>query len=211
VITATTPSKTCDAVWRHGGGRHRHPASLIIIRTRSQRRNSSPWSREHSSHRVTHRPRHRRGVVGYAPVLRLVVRCAGDGANPPYVLRPRQDRNIGRGGVAPRRRRVRALGLHKPTRFALSLQSRMLLPWCVEYFVAPSYLAQCGIIAGSLTVEQSTGSRNALPHGTKTLQARGVSFPPHRHGFPDSLAENLPLRRIEGGRCRHMALYSCVA
>jgi hypothetical protein len=60
---------------------------------------------------------------------------------------------------------VRALGLHKPTRFALSLQSPMLLPWCVEYFVAPSYLAQCGIIAGSLTVEQSTGSRNALPHG----------------------------------------------
>ena len=45
---------------------------------------------------------------------------------------------------------VRALGLHKPTRFALSLQSRMLLPWCSEYFVAPHYVKQTGLVAGSL-------------------------------------------------------------
>jgi hypothetical protein len=45
---------------------------------------------------------------------------------------------------------IRALGLHKPTRFALSPQSRMQLPWCVEYFVPPMYLATAGIIAGSL-------------------------------------------------------------
>ena len=45
---------------------------------------------------------------------------------------------------------VRALGLHKPTRFALSPQSRMLLPWCAEYFVPPMYLAAAGVIAGSL-------------------------------------------------------------
>jgi hypothetical protein len=62
---------------------------------------------------------------------------------------------------------VRALGLLKATRFALSLQSRMLLPWCVEYFVAPSYLAQCGIIAGSLTVEQ-------IDRLTQCLAARGL-------------------------------------
>ena len=45
---------------------------------------------------------------------------------------------------------VHALGLHKPTRFALSPQSRMQLPWCAEYFVPPMYLATAGVIAGSL-------------------------------------------------------------
>jgi hypothetical protein len=45
---------------------------------------------------------------------------------------------------------VRALGLHKPTRFALAPQSRMQLPWCAEYFVPPTYAAAAGIIAGSL-------------------------------------------------------------
>jgi hypothetical protein len=45
---------------------------------------------------------------------------------------------------------VRALGLHKPTRFALSLQSRMQLPWCAEYFVPPFYAVAAGVIAGSL-------------------------------------------------------------
>ena len=45
---------------------------------------------------------------------------------------------------------VHALGLHKPTRFALSLQSRMQLPWCAEYFVPPSYSVAAGVIAGSL-------------------------------------------------------------
>jgi hypothetical protein len=46
---------------------------------------------------------------------------------------------------------VRALGLHKPTRFALSLESRMLLPWCTEYFVPPSYAAAAEVVAGELT------------------------------------------------------------
>jgi hypothetical protein len=68
---------------------------------------------------------------------------------------------------------VRALGLHKPTRFALSAQSRMLLPWCVEYFVPPSYLAQCGIIAGALTAEQ-------IGRLTECLAARGLK--PLRRG-----------------------------
>jgi hypothetical protein len=49
---------------------------------------------------------------------------------------------------------VHALGLHKPTRFALSLESRMLLPWCPEYFVAPSYAAAANVIAGALTKKQ---------------------------------------------------------
>ena len=49
---------------------------------------------------------------------------------------------------------ARALGLHKPTRFALSLQSRMLLPWCAEYFVPQYYVQQAGVIAGSLTDDQ---------------------------------------------------------
>jgi hypothetical protein len=37
-----------------------------------------------SASRVTHRPRHLLGMVGYAPMLRFVVRGAGNGANPPY-------------------------------------------------------------------------------------------------------------------------------
>lgn len=45
---------------------------------------------------------------------------------------------------------VRALGLHKPTRFALSLESRMMLPWCAEYFVPPYHVREAGVIAGSL-------------------------------------------------------------
>ena len=49
---------------------------------------------------------------------------------------------------------VRELGLHKPTRFALSPRSRMLLPWCTEYFVPPFYVASAGIKIGSLTSEQ---------------------------------------------------------
>ena len=52
------------------------------------------------------------------------------------------------------REEVRALGLHKPTRFALSLQSRMRLPWCVEYFVPQSYVVAARIISGALAPEQ---------------------------------------------------------
>jgi hypothetical protein len=49
---------------------------------------------------------------------------------------------------------IRALGLHKPTRFALSLQSRMFLPWCIEYFVPPVYVQQADIVAGALSDSQ---------------------------------------------------------
>jgi hypothetical protein len=49
---------------------------------------------------------------------------------------------------------IHELGLHKPTRFALSLQSRMLLPWCVEYFIPPVYVRHAGVIAGSLSEKQ---------------------------------------------------------
>jgi hypothetical protein len=49
---------------------------------------------------------------------------------------------------------IRSLGLHKPTRFALSVRSRMLLPWCVEYFVPQPYVAKANIILGALTEKQ---------------------------------------------------------
>jgi len=52
------------------------------------------------------------------------------------------------------REEVRALGLHKPTRFALSLRSRMCLPWCVEYFVPPSYVVAAKVVLGALTPNQ---------------------------------------------------------
>lgn len=48
----------------------------------------------------------------------------------------------------------RALGLHKPTRFALSLNSRMQLLWASKYFVAPEYAKSQKIIMGSLNGEQ---------------------------------------------------------
>jgi hypothetical protein len=47
-----------------------------------------------------------------------------------------------------------ALGLHKNTRFALSLNSRKCLPWCAEYFVPPSYAKSQNIVAGSLNEYQ---------------------------------------------------------
>jgi hypothetical protein len=49
---------------------------------------------------------------------------------------------------------LRGLGLHKPTRFALSARSRMLLPWCVEYFVPQPYHAMANIVLGTLTAKQ---------------------------------------------------------
>jgi hypothetical protein len=62
---------------------------------------------------------------------------------------------------------VHALGLHKPTRFALSPEKRMLLPWCVEYFVPPSYVAETGLVAGALTDKQ-------IARLTQSLDARGL-------------------------------------
>lgn len=48
----------------------------------------------------------------------------------------------------------RDLGLHKQTRFALSLNSRMQLLWAPKYFVAPEYVRSQNIIIGSLNGEQ---------------------------------------------------------
>jgi hypothetical protein len=45
----------------------------------------------------------------------------------------------------------RGLGLHKQTRFALSLNSRMQLAWCSEYFMAPEYARSRNVIAGALS------------------------------------------------------------
>jgi len=47
-----------------------------------------------------------------------------------------------------------SLGLHKPTRFALSLNSRMNFLWGPKYFVAPGYFKSTSIVAGSLSDEQ---------------------------------------------------------
>jgi hypothetical protein len=47
-----------------------------------------------------------------------------------------------------------ALGLHKPTRFALSLKSRMQLIWGPKYFVAPEYVRSQNIIIGGLNCHQ---------------------------------------------------------
>jgi hypothetical protein len=49
---------------------------------------------------------------------------------------------------------LRSLGLHKPTRFALSHSARMKLPWCAEYFESQPYMAKTNIILGSLTEKQ---------------------------------------------------------
>ncbi|MCC8957366.1 hypothetical protein H8B02_29195 [Bradyrhizobium sp. Pear77] len=47
-----------------------------------------------------------------------------------------------------------ALGLHKPTRFALGLNSRMQLAWGPKYFVAPEYAKSQNLIIGGLNGEQ---------------------------------------------------------
>jgi hypothetical protein len=49
---------------------------------------------------------------------------------------------------------VKAAGLHKPTRFSLALADRKLLPWCLEYFVAPEYVKNVSLILGKLTDQQ---------------------------------------------------------
>lgn len=48
----------------------------------------------------------------------------------------------------------RHLGLHKQTRFALSLNSRLHLFWCSEFFVAPDYAKSQNVVAGALNGEQ---------------------------------------------------------
>jgi len=58
----------------------------------------------------------------------------------------------------------KSLGLHKPTRFALSLNSRMQLVWGPRYFVAPTYLRAMNIRIGSLTDEQIARAIACLNH-----------------------------------------------
>lgn len=64
----------------------------------------------------------------------------------------------------------KALGLHKPTRFSLDLSNRKKLLWCEEYFVAPYYIREVDVIAGSLTASQIQQLR-------KKLESRGLTAP----------------------------------
>jgi|SRR5215471_18991554 len=57
---------------------------------------------------------------------------------------------------------VKAAGLHKPTRFSLSLRDRKLLPWCEEYFVPPEYVKGTGLILGKLNDQQRMQMRSCL-------------------------------------------------
>jgi hypothetical protein len=57
-----------------------------------------------------------------------------------------------------------ALGLHKQTRFALSLNSRMLLPWGPKYFVAPDYVKSQNVGIGGLNGEQIDRMLACLKH-----------------------------------------------
>ena len=58
----------------------------------------------------------------------------------------------------------RDLGLHKQTRFALSLKSRMQLLWAPKYFVAPEYAKSRNVIMGSLNGEQIDRMLACLKH-----------------------------------------------
>jgi hypothetical protein len=57
---------------------------------------------------------------------------------------------------------VKAAGLHKPTRFSLSLADRKLLPWCEEYFLAPEYVKNTPLVLGKLTEQQREQMRDRL-------------------------------------------------
>lgn len=56
----------------------------------------------------------------------------------------------------------RALGLHKPTRFALDPSSKKNLPWCEEFFVPQSYVASKDIVIGRLNNSQMARLRECL-------------------------------------------------
>jgi hypothetical protein len=47
-------------------------------------------------------------------------------------------------------RRARELGLHKPTRFSLDPADRKHLLWCEEFFIAPDYVRERGLVVGRL-------------------------------------------------------------
>lgn len=58
--------------------------------------------------------------------------------------------------------RVKALGLHKPTRFSLDPSSRKHLLWCEEFFAPPRYIVGCGIHLGRLNEEEFAQARECL-------------------------------------------------
>ena len=57
---------------------------------------------------------------------------------------------------------VRTLGLHKPTRFSFDPRDQRLLPWSEEFFVAPAYVRDQGIVAGALNPQQIDRLRACL-------------------------------------------------
>jgi hypothetical protein len=59
---------------------------------------------------------------------------------------------------------IAALGLHKPTRFALSLNSRMQLIWGPRYFVGQTYMKAMQIKIGSLNDDQIARVIAGLKH-----------------------------------------------
>ncbi|WP_375780839.1 hypothetical protein ACE103_20070 [Bradyrhizobium sp. ma5] len=58
----------------------------------------------------------------------------------------------------------KSLGLHKPTRFALSLNSRMQLLWGPKYFVAPEYVRSANVVIGGLNDVQIQRMLACLKH-----------------------------------------------
>ena len=68
----------------------------------------------------------------------------------------------------------RALGLHKPTRFALALKSRMELPWSPKYFVASEYAKSQNVIIGGLNGYQ-------IDRMLACLKARGLKPYSNQH------------------------------
>jgi hypothetical protein len=58
--------------------------------------------------------------------------------------------------------RVRALGLHKPTRFSLDPADRKHLLWCEEFFVPPGYGANQSLRLGSLGEQELDAMRACL-------------------------------------------------
>ncbi len=58
--------------------------------------------------------------------------------------------------------RVKAVGLHKPTRFALDGGNTKNLIWCEEYFVPPDYTAGRGIHVGRLNTEEFEEAKACL-------------------------------------------------
>lgn len=59
-------------------------------------------------------------------------------------------------------RRVRALGLHKSTRFSLAPKDKVHLIWCEEYFEPQRYVVGRGIHIGRLGAPEVSRMKDAL-------------------------------------------------